>query len=73
MQIANLRGFRTVRARAFLLLGPTEVATVHGVTFYEDPAMGDARPLWAVVGDEAVLTHAWDAGDLENDSGIFIC
>ena len=58
-------------ADSFLAANPTEIATVHGITFYEDPEEGDEAPLWAVVGKRAVLTDAWDAGDLENDSGIF--
>ena len=62
---------RCKRARTFLAANPTGIATIHGSTFYEDPEEGDEAPLWAVVGDWAIVTDAWDAGYLENDSGIF--
>ena len=62
---------RWMTADSFLAAKPTEIITVHGITFYEDPEEGDEAPLWAVVGSWAFLTDAWDTGDLENDSGIF--
>jgi hypothetical protein len=71
MKLADLSGLPKWGAENFLSHNPTEIASVHGVTFYEDPKRGDGVPLWAVVGEWAYLSDAWDAGDLECDSGIF--
>jgi hypothetical protein len=68
---AKGRGVQALTPEQFLAKNPTEIATVRGVTFYEHPTKGDEAPLVAIHEGRVVITDAWDAGDLENDSGIF--
>ena len=67
----DLSKFPKIPAPYFMASNPSKVDSCHGVWFYEDPVYGDGQALWAIVGKYAYLTNAWDAGDLECDSGIW--